>query len=102
VARQIRTQLFGGTVSLEAAAGALGTSVRTLQRELNRDGMSFRTLTNLVRSRRAMELLHGTRGSIIGISVQLGYSSPAHFTRAFRRETGLSPQEYRRAASGPK
>ena len=49
-----------------------------------------------VRIRRACGLLRTSRDSILQIAVAVGYSSNAAFTRAFRRVTGTSPQEYRR------
>jgi AraC-like DNA-binding protein len=99
VTAQIRAQLLGGSVSIDSAARALDLSVRTLQRELHRDGTDFRSLTNAVRARRARELLRGTRASVTQISVELGYSTPANFTRAFRNATGLSPDAFRRSAT---
>ena len=95
IAAQIRSQLMAGGISVESAARSLGTSVRTLQRELNREGTDFRTLTNAVRGSRAIELLRGSDASITEISTQLGYSAPAHFARAFRNVHGINPSEYR-------
>lgn len=96
VCEQIRVQLVGGAVSIEETAAALNTSVRTLQRELERFGTSYRTLTSHVRTRRAAALLSETQRSITDIAVDLGYSSPQHFARAFRSINGESPIEYRK------
>lgn len=92
----IWAQVLAGEVSIESTAHALGTSVRSLQRALHRDGIEFRDLVNLVRTMRARELLKGTGSSITDISLQLGYSAPANFARAFRKATGLAPQDFRR------
>lgn len=99
LAEQIWSQVLAGKVSIESAARSLDTSVRTLQRELNREGTDFRSLANLVRSRRALELLRHPDVSVTQISGLLGYSAPAHFARALRKATGLGPQEYRRLIS---
>lgn len=96
VVEQIRLQLYAGSISIDAIARSLNTSVRTLQRELNREGASFRTLANEVRWRRGAELLRGTKESITSISIALGYSEPSHFTRAFRKAAGMAPGEFRR------
>ncbi len=96
IAQQIWSQVLAGKVSIDSAARSINTSVRTLQRELNREGTDFRTIANAMRSRRAAELLRDGDISITSISASLGYSAPAHFARAFRNATGLSPNEFRK------
>ncbi len=45
----------------------------------------------------AKNLLKDTNMSIIQISIQCGYSSAEHFSRQFKKHTGLSPKKYREA-----
>jgi AraC-like DNA-binding protein len=97
IGQQIWSQVLAGRISIESAARSLATSVRTLQRELNREGTDFRTVANAMRTRRAVELLQRTDASITSISMALGYSAPAHFARAFRNAAGMSPQEFRQS-----
>jgi AraC-like DNA-binding protein len=95
VVEHIRAQVLTGSVSIDSAAQSIDTSVRTLQRELNRAGTDFRSLANTARTRRAIELLRHTNGSITRVSAELGYSSPANFARAFRNAIGSGPREFR-------
>ena len=96
VAEHIWSQVLAGAVSIESTARALDRSVRSLQRALNQEGIDFRGLTNTIRARRATELLGETDATVTEIALTLGYSSPAHFARAFRNVTGLAPQDFRR------
>lgn len=44
----------------------------------------------------AANLLVTTNDAISEIGYQLGYESPSHFTKSFRENYGISPQDYRR------
>lgn len=44
----------------------------------------------------ARRLLRETRKSVITIANDIGYSNPSHFAQLFRKESGLSPTDYRR------
>ncbi len=98
IVEQVRVQVLGGAVSVDAAARAMDISVRSLQRELSAAGADFRGLVNAARSQRAVELIRQGDVSLTAISAELGYSSPANFTRAFRAATGRSPRAFRALA----
>lgn len=44
----------------------------------------------------AKELLSQTNRSIIEIALTSGYESASHFAQMFRRETGISPRDFRK------
>ena len=67
-------------------------SARTLQRRLNDWGIPFEELLDDIRKNQAMKLLEDGNVSVLEIAYLLGYSDPAHLTRAFRRWTGVSPR----------
>ncbi|HSN90340.1 MAG TPA: AraC family transcriptional regulator [Anaeromyxobacteraceae bacterium] len=94
----VEADLPGREPSLAAVARRLGQSRRSLQRRLEASGTSFAKLVSAVRRERAEALL-GSRGvSVAEVSFLLGFSEQSAFTRAFRRWTGRSPSEHRRAA----
>lgn len=49
-----------------------------------------------LRMNRARQLLRETRKNVVEIALEVGYADPGYFARLFRRETGLSPSDYRR------
>ena len=46
----------------------------------------------------ARRRLRETKQSVVAIAIDLGFSSPSHFAQVFRRETRMTPSEYRRQA----
>ncbi len=45
----------------------------------------------------ARQLLRETKKSVVDVALDVGYTNPSHFAKLFRRETGLSPSDYRRS-----
>jgi AraC family transcriptional regulator len=41
-------------------------------------------------------LLRETKNNVVTVALDVGYTNPSHFAQLFRRETGLSPSDYRR------
>ena len=82
---------------IEWVAAKLGTTRRSLQRRLAAHGTTFLRLAEETLLRRAKVLLYDGRKPITDIALELGYAEPAHFTRAFRRWTGVAPSVYRAA-----
>jgi AraC-like DNA-binding protein len=71
-------------------------SVRTLQRRLTAEDVTFEDLVDRVRRDLAERHLSESALSIAEIGYLLGYSEPAAFHRAFKRWTGNTPQVFRR------
>lgn len=90
--------LCEGYPRIEWVAAKLGMTRRSLQRRLSEHGTAFNRLVEETLLRRAKALLEEGTAPVTEIALQLGYADPAHFTRAFRRWTGLTPSAYRTAA----
>ena len=97
----IDDNLMAGRANQTAVARALGMSPRTLQRRLEDLGTSFGRQLEQVRHRRALQLLALPQLSVGEVAFMLGYGSPRAFHRSFRRWTGLTPSEHRRAQGSP-
>jgi len=91
--RQALLEALGrGDFRLIRTAKTLALSCRSLQRELNSRGTSYRE--ELDRLRRGMALDMLPREPISDIAAFLRFSESSAFYRAFRRWTGKTPQEY--------
>ena len=86
-------------ISIEETADLAEMSVRTLQRRLSDHGLHFNELLNEAKFSHAKTKLQDTKMPIAEIAKSLGYSDPAHFTRAFHNWSGMSPTEYRNTSS---
>ncbi len=99
ITMQVRTKiiegLHDGTPHQESIAHSLNVSLRSLQRKLNNEDTSFKTLLETTRRELALHYIRETHRSLGEITYLLGFSEPSNFTRAFKRWTGVSPIEYR-------
>lgn len=96
VRRQVLEALHSGAPAIGEVAAAGGMSTRTLQRRLAEEGLTYNKLVDDLRYDLALEYLQEQSLSISEIAFLLGYSEASAFDRAFRRNSGLSPLEYRR------
>jgi len=92
----VKEMLPYGGVSINRVAHQLRMSTRTLQRRLRDFGFSFEEIVDDVRRVEAIRKLTASDSSAIEIAFLLGYSDQAHFSRAFRRWTGMAPRDYAR------
>jgi AraC-like DNA-binding protein len=94
-----RLAVAEGYPRIDWVAAKLGLTRRTLQRRLSEHGTTFVLLAERLLQDRAQNLLSRTAEPITFIALKLGYLDSAHFTRAFRRWTGMAPSDYRRLQS---
>ncbi|PMJ91718.1 AraC family transcriptional regulator [Vibrio sp. 10N.261.55.A7] len=81
-------------LTIEYAAELLSFSVRTLQRKLTKERTSFRKIRDNLVFSVACELIEEGH-SLTYVANQLGYSDLPHFSRAFKRVSGLTPNVYK-------
>lgn len=97
----IRRRLQLRSLSAAAVAGDLGTSRATLQRRLQRVGLTYRQLVADARRELAFSLLADPARPVTEIAYLLGYAEPAVFIHAFRRWTGQTPTGWRETRGRP-
>lgn len=95
----VTTLLPDGYPDIHSVAELVRLSPRTLQRRLCDEGLTFARVVAQVRFDIAQRMLDDPARKVIDVALDLGYSDPAHFTRAFARWTGLAPREFRRLRS---
>lgn len=95
VRKAIYVLLPMGRATAEQIALALGLNVRTLQRRLEDEGVSFSDLVNEVRRDLAQRYMQSPQYSMARIADLLGYSVPSSFTRWFASQFGAAPAAWR-------
>ena len=96
VSRELMRLGAEGGLTMDNVATNLAISPRTLRRRLSDEGVTFQELKNLTQERRARYYLSSTSLSLSEIAFQLGFSELSAFSRAFRTQTGDTPQNYRK------
>jgi AraC-like DNA-binding protein len=86
-----------GQGRLSEVAARLGVSIRTLERRLAAEGVSFLDVLDDLRFELAKRYLQERNLPISQIAWLLGYADPSAFTHSFRRWAGRPPTELRAA-----
>ena len=92
---KIIDQLPSGNVTQDSIAKSLNKSLRSLQRKLTNENVTYKYLLNSTRKQLAKQYMYNSKYSINEVTYLLGFSEPSNFSRAFKRWTGQSPSEYR-------
>jgi AraC family transcriptional regulator len=96
-ARELLRERFAESVTMECVASEVGIHPVNLSQEFKRHFKS--TPGNYLRKLRvdfASRQLSQTSLPLVEIAMAAGFADQAHFSRAFRERTGLTPSEYRR------
>ncbi len=95
--RRVVTHLVSqGVPELAQVAQALRLSPRVFYRRLAEQGLHFRDLREAALLQLAETHLRDESLPLAKVSVLLGYSEQSAFSRAFKRQSGLSPLQWRR------
>jgi len=84
---------FYGLPTLEHVSSLLGMSTQQLQRALRKLGMNFSTVCGYVMSNIAVSMLSSGVG-VDEVARRLGYQNTASFNRMFKKNRGLTPNQY--------
>lgn len=95
--RVLAPRVAGGDTSIQTIAREIATTPRTLQRRLAALGTTYQEVLDGVRREASRNYLSDSALSVGEVGYLLGYSEPAAFHRAFKRWTGSTPLEFRRA-----
>lgn len=87
--------VHGKPPTIDDVARSLGMSPRSLDRNLDREGLNFRDMAREILIERARVMLAEPGATVTQVSRQLGFSDAANFTRSFRRATGTTPRDLR-------
>ncbi len=87
-----------GNVSVDQVASELGMNSRKLQRILQKKGTTFLSLLNETRMDIAKQYIRDKQIDLTEVAFLLGFAELSTFSRSFKRWTGKSPIQFRKAA----
>jgi len=100
LAKQYIQQNYMKSISLEDISNLVGFNAAyfsTLFKKEN--GSNYLNYLSEVRMNKAKELLRETNLNIAVVCEQVGYNDLKHFTKSFKKNTGIKPNEYRKLYS---
>lgn len=96
VRQEIARNFNVGKPGIQQIASAMGSSTRSLQRQLDTADTSFNKVLDNVRYELAERYINNSELSLIDNALMLGFSEQSSFQRAFKNWFGQTPGNYRR------
>ena len=91
----LEPKLHLGTPKISSVAEELGLSVRSLQRKLREEGISFSSLLTQTRLQVAKnKLSNESIKSLASVASYTGFTETSNFVRFFKQQTGQTPSSY--------
>lgn len=91
----LRARLADGPVRMEHVAEQLGMNVRTLNRRLLDESLSYQQILDDLRHELAEKYLRNSDFAIEDVARRLGFAEGRSFIRYFKTRVGLTPGEFR-------
>ena len=91
-----QNMIFFKPHTINEIAEITGLNRMTIYRYLKKEGFTYSEIINRVRFEKACSLLTSADRSVKEISFELGYSSSAAFSRAFKRLAAIAPTTYQK------
>ncbi|WP_027087475.1 helix-turn-helix domain-containing protein [Cohnella panacarvi] len=88
-------------ITLEQLSGLTGFNGNYISQRFKKEtGMPFRAYVTSRRIEEACRLIKFTKLSFTEIAARLCFHDQSHFTKAFKKQTGVTPKQYRLDAAG--
>ena len=94
IKRLLKEYRPNGFLTSHQVAELADVSVRTLQRRLADEEISFSQVVEAARFEVAKDLLEHRKSNMQQIAEEVGYTNVSNFSRAFKRFTGKPPSTY--------
>jgi len=100
IAKQYIRDNFNKTVTLDEMGSLVGFSAAYFSNLFKAEtGRNFKQYLAEIRVEEAKRLFRESHGSIGNVAEEVGYNDIKHFTKLFKKHTGLSPAEYKKLYS---
>jgi AraC-like DNA-binding protein len=100
VAATLARDLAATAPTVEQVAAELGVSARSLHRRLAAEGTSYHRVLDRLRCDEALCQAGEGGRPFKSIAAAVGFGDPRAFRRAFKRWTGVAPQQFRQRSLG--